>query len=88
MYQYLIGASGDELYFEEEKGELLASVTYNYADPQESADVVRFYTSTTDRHVIINVNGQNLFKTKQIYINQLFSNVKSFLSGGEIVLTY
>lgn len=88
MYQYLIAASGDETYFEEDKGELLATVTYNYVDENESPDVVQFYSSDADRHVIINVNGNNLFKTKQIYLTQLYSNVESFLSGGEIVLTY
>ncbi len=87
MYQYLIAASGDDLYMEEEKGELLATITYNYADKNEGSDVVRFYSSD-DRKVIISVNGDNLFKTKQIYINQLYSNVESFLNGGEIVLTY
>lgn len=87
MYQYLIAASGDDLYMEEEKGELLATVTYNYTDEGEASDVVRFYSSD-DRKVIINVNGDNLFKTKQIYMNQLYSNVESFLKGGEIVLTY
>ena len=88
MYQYLIAASGDDLYMEEEKGELLATITYNYADKSEGQDVVRFYSSDEDRKVIINVNGDNLFKTKQIYINQLYSNAESFLKGGEIVLTY
>lgn len=88
MYQYLIAASGDDIYMGEEKGELLATVTYNYKDKNESSDVVKFYSSDEDRKVIINVNGDNLFKTKQIYINQLYSNAESFLKGGEIVLTY
>ncbi len=88
MYQYLIGASGDETYFDEAKGELLAEVKYNYADDAEASDVVQFYSSDEDRSVIINVNGHNLFKTKQIYINQLYSNAESFLNGGEIILTY
>ncbi len=88
MYQYLIGASGDELYTEEGKGELLATVTYTYKDPAEEPDIVQFYSSETDRKIIINVNGDNLFKTKQIYMTQLFSNAESFLNGGEIVLTY
>lgn len=88
MYQYLIGASGDEAYFDEAKGELLATIKYNYADSTEASDVVQFYSSDEDRSVIINVNGDNLFKTKQIYINQLYSNAESFLSGGEIILTY
>lgn len=88
LYQFFISASGDELYFEEEKGELLATITYNYADKNEGKDVVSFYSSETDRHIIINVNGDNIFKTSQIYLTQLKSNVDSILNGGEIVLTY
>lgn len=88
MYQYLISASGEETYFEEAKGELLAQVAYNYADASRQPDVVQFYSCDEDRSVIINVNGENLFKTKQIYITQLYSNAQNFLNGGEIVLTY
>ena len=84
-------AAGEELYLEEPKGELLATVVYTYADKTKGdngVDTVRFYESTDDRKVIINLNGENLFKTRQMYITQLFSNVDSFLSGGEIILTY
>ncbi|MBO5377135.1 MAG: DUF4340 domain-containing protein [Ruminiclostridium sp.] len=88
MYQYLISASGEKTYFEEEKGELLAQVTYSYKKAGEAPHVVQFYSCDEDRSVIINVNGENLFKTKQIYITQLYANAKNFLSGGEIVLTY
>lgn len=91
MYQYIISAAGEELYLEEPKGELLATVVYTYADKTKGdngVDTVRFYESTDDRKVIINLNGENLFKTRQMYITQLFSNVDSFLSGGEIILTY
>lgn len=88
IYQYFIAASGDELYFGDEKGTLLATITYNYKDTAEGSDIVQFYSSETDRSVIINVNGQNLFKTKQAYMTQLYSNAESFLNGGEIVLTY
>lgn len=91
MYQYLISASGEELYFEEEKGKLLATVEYTYTDKTEGEngkDIVSFYESESDRKVIINVNGKNQFKTRRMYITQLFANADSFLSGGEIVLTY
>ncbi len=88
MYQYLISASGEETYFEEAKGELLAQVTYNYKKAGEQPHVVQFYSSDEDRSVIINVNGENLFKTTQSYITQLYSNAQNFLNGGEIVLTY
>ena len=91
MYQYLISASGEELYFDDDKGELLATVEYKYLDPTDGIngkDTVRFYSSNTDRKVIISLNGENIYKTKQIYLTQLLSNAESFLSGGEIVLTY
>ena len=91
LYQYLISASGEELYLDEDKGELIAEITYNYidkADGVDGKDVVRLYESNTDRKVIINLNGENLFKTRRMYATQLFSNIESFLNGGEIVLTY
>ena len=88
MYQYLISASGEELYLEEDKGELLATIVYTYADKEKGADTVSFYSSNEDRKIIISLNGENLFKTRQMYVTQLYSNVDSFLSGGEIVHTY
>ncbi|MGN0578963.1 MAG: DUF4340 domain-containing protein [Ruminiclostridium sp.] len=89
MYQYLISAAGEDLYLEEGgRGELLATVTYTYADKSRGKDVVEFYASENDRKVIISLNGENLFKTRQMYVTQLYSNVDSFLSGGEIVQTY
>ena len=91
LYQYLISVSGEELYLDSDKGELIAEITYNYIDPAdgiEGKDTVRLYTSNTDRKVIISLNGENLFKTRQMYATQLLSNIESFLNGGEIVLTY
>lgn len=91
LYQYFISAAGEELYFDEDKGDLIAEIKYNYndkADGVNGADVVRFYSSNTDRKVIINLNGENIFKTRQMYATQLFSNVEAFLNGGEIVFTY
>jgi len=91
LYQYFISASGEDLYFDEDKGELLGEITYTYLDPNEGMngkDVVRFYSSNTDRKVIIELNGGNLFKTRQMYVTQLFSNIDKYLAGEEIVLTY
>lgn len=89
MYQYMISAAGEDLYLEEGgRGELLATITYTYADKSRGKDIVEFYASENDRKVIISLNGENLFKTRQMYVTQLYSNVDSFLSGGEIVQTY
>lgn len=91
LYQYLISAAGEELYLDTDKGELIAEVVYNYIDKAKGfggKDTVRFYTSNTDRKVIIELNGENVFKTRQLYATQLLSNIESFLNGGEIILTY
>ena len=91
LYQYLISASGEELYFDDDKGDLLAEITYTYIDPNEGLngkDIVRFYESNTDRKVIIELNGGNLFKTRRMYVTQLFANIDKYLAGEEIVLTY
>lgn len=88
IYQFIISASGDELYFDGGEDELLAEIHYIYADAGRGENIVKFYSSKDDRKVIINVNGKNLFKTKQIYMTRLFENVESYLNGGEIVLTY
>lgn len=91
LYQYLISAAGEELYFDSDKGELLAEIVYSYNDRNEGmngSDTVRFYSSNTDRKVIIELNGENLFKTRQGYVTQLYSNIDNYLSGGEIVYTY
>lgn len=88
LYQFMISASGDELYFGGGEDELLAEIRYIYADESRGENVVRFYGSKEDRKIIINVNGSNLFKTKQIYLTRLYENVESYLNGGEIVLTY
>lgn len=88
MYQFLISASGDELYFDEERGGQLAQITYTYADKSRGEDVVTFYESESDRSIIISINGENMFKSKRAYISQLFKNAENLLNGGEIVLTY
>ncbi len=91
LYQFFISASGDELYLDDDKGELLAAITYNYkdnSDGENGKDTIRFYSSNTDRMVIINLNGRNIFKTRPLYLTQLSKNVASFFSGSEIVQTY
>lgn len=88
LYQFMISASGDELYFDSGEDELLAEIHYVYADTSRGENIVKFYSSKDDRKVIVNVNGKNLFKTKQIYMTRLYENVESYLNGGEIILTY
>lgn len=88
LYQYLIAAKGETLYESDEKGALIATITYNYEDASMEPSVVQFYEGVEDREVIIAVNGVNVYKTKPMYTVRLEENAAAFLTGGEIVLTY
>ena len=86
FYQYLVGCRGEEFYTEEEKGELIASFTYTYRDTRDESTVCLY--ASEDRHVIVNINGENVFKTKWNYQTRLLENAQALLSGGEIVQNY
>lgn len=86
FYQFLVGCRGEEFYTDEEKGELIASFTYTYRDTRDSTTVSLY--ASEDRRVIVNINGDNVFKTKWNYQTRLLENAEAFLSGGEIVLNY
>lgn len=86
FYQFLVGCKGEEFYTDEEKGELIASFTYTYRDGRDSSTVSLY--ASDDRRVIININGDNVFKTKWNYGTRLLENAQALLSGGEIVDNY
>ena len=86
FYQYLVGCRGEEFYTDEEKGELIASFTYTYRDTRDESTVSLY--ASEDRHVIVNINGENVFKTKWNYQTRLLENAQAFLNGGDIVQNY
>ncbi len=86
FYQYLVGCRGEEIYTEDEKGDFIASFSYDYRDDRDT-DTVTLYESS-DRTVIIDINGKNVFKTKWNYQTRLLENAKAFLAGEEIVQNY
>lgn len=86
FYQFVISCRGEELYTEDEKGELAATYTFTYKDEREP-NTVSLYTSE-DRTIIIEIDGKNVFKTKWNYHTRLMENAAAFLSGGEIVDNY
>ena len=88
LYEFMINARGEEIYTGEEKGELLAEFIYKYEDETREDSVIRFYGAADERSVVININGENLYKTRPLYVTRLQENAKAFLEGGEIVLTY
>lgn len=86
FYQFLVGCKGEEFYTEEEKGEFIASFTYKYRDTRDETTVALY--ASDDRRVIININGQNVFKTKWNYRTRLLENAQALLNGGDIVQNY
>lgn len=86
FYQYIISCRGEELYTDDEKGELKATYTFTYRDEREP-NTISLYTSE-DRTIIIEIDGKNVFKTKWNYHTRLMENAAAFLNGGEIIENY
>lgn len=83
FYQFVVSCRGEELYTDEEKGELLVEYTITYDDEREP-NTVRLYSSD-DRKVIINIDGKNIFKTKWNYETRLEENAKALVEGKDII---
>ncbi len=88
LYQQLISAIGEELFFSEEEYEPYISIRFSYRDEYHEIygtpeDVIDFYQSD-DRKSIVRVNGTVLFKVRQIYTERLLSNIELLLNGGEV----
>lgn len=90
LYQFLISASGNEIYLEDEKDEFICSITYSYRDKTKNPkdDVVEFYHSHSDLKTIIFVNGNPAFKCRQMYVTRLLENIQAYLKGEEIIDTW
>lgn len=92
LYQHLIASVGEELYFDEPEGDLVASVTFKYRDEYVDSygtdhDTLEYYQSD-DRKNIIKVNGSVLFKVREIYTERLLSNIQAVLEGGTVELNW
>lgn len=88
FYQFAIGAYGEQIYMEEDRGEFLARYTYSYFSERKTADVVEFYASPDDRKVIIYVNGAPMFKCREVYITRLVQNMAAVRDGSEIITSW
>ena len=92
LYQYVIAAVGEELFFEEQTAEPIASVRFRYTDEYAKVggreeDVIEFYKSG-DRKSIVSVNGTVLFKVRELYTDRLRENVTALIDGGEIKIDW
>lgn len=92
MYQYLITAMGEELYFSDEQLEPYITVKFTYRDEYHEIygrgeDVIVYYKSD-DRKSKVSVNGSILYKVRQIYTDRLLENLDALLNGGDIKLDW
>lgn len=88
FYQHLITSMGEELYFSDEELEPYITVHFKYRDEYydtygRGEDIIVFYKSD-DRKNIISVNGDILYKVRQIYTQRLLENIDALFNGGEI----
>lgn len=92
FYQHLITSMGEELYFSDEKPDPYITVRFDYrpeyyATYGRSEDVIEFYQSD-DRKNIVSVNGDILYKVRQVYTERLLDNLGALLNGGDIELNW
>ncbi len=92
LYQYLIASVGEELFFEEQQTEPVAVIKFNYREEYRdvygtSSDEIAFFGSG-DRNNIVSVNGDTLFKVREIYTQRLADNVKAVITGGMVELNW
>lgn len=92
FYQHLITSMGEELFFEEADYEPYIKVHFTYRSEYgstygRSEDIIEFYKSD-DRKNIVRVNGDVLYKVRQVYTERLLSNLDALLNGGEIELNW
>ncbi len=92
LYQHLISSIGEELYRVEGDYEPYVTVRFNYRDEYHevygtASDKIEFYKSD-DRKNIIRVNGEVLFKVRQVYTDRLIENIDALINGGELELNW
>jgi hypothetical protein len=95
FYRFIISARGEELIPEnsgeniEQYSEPTARISYVYRDSSRPNDILEYYTSKQDeRTVVIYVNGEAVYKSRDLYTARLIRNIEAYITGGEIVLDW
>lgn len=84
LYQFLLKAPSDELYFEETDAEPTVSISIT-TDVGE--DLIEFIPSD-GRKSIIRLNGKVSYKCATAYVDRLMSNLESYKNGGDIITSW
>lgn len=78
FYQYLLSAPAEELNIDNEPGEKIASITYNYYEG--GSENLTFY-DVGNRRCIISLNGDKIFLCRTAYVDTLARNCQKLLNG-------
>lgn len=84
LYQFLLKAPSDELYFEETDTEPTLTISIK---TDSGEDVIEFIPSDS-RKAIIRLNGKVTYKCASAYVDRLISNLESFKNGEKIISTW
>lgn len=92
LYQHMISSIGEELYRVEGDYEPYVTIEFKYRDEYHevygtASDKIEFYKSD-DRKNIVRVNGEVLFKVRQVFTDRLIQNIDALLNGGELELNW
>lgn len=84
LYQFLLKAPSDELYFEETDAEPTVSIRIK---TDSSEDFIEFIPSD-GRKSIIRLNGKVSYKCASAYVDRLMSNLELFKNGEDIISSW
>lgn len=84
LYQFLLKAPSDELYFEETDAEPTVSIRIK---TDSGEDLIEFIPSD-GRKSIIRLNGKVSYKCASAYVDRLMSNLELFKNGGDIITSW
>lgn len=84
LYQFLLKAPSDELYFEETDAEPTVSISIKTASGE---DLIEFIPSE-GRKSIIRLNGKVSYKCASAYVDRLMSNLELFKNGEDIISSW
>lgn len=84
LYQFLLKAPSDELYFEETSAEPALTVSIR---TDSGEDLIEFIPSE-GRKTIIRLNGKVTYKCASAYVDRLMSNLELYKNGEDIISSW
>lgn len=85
LYQFILRAPSDELYFEETTAEPTVSVDIKTQDG--GRDLIEFIPGE-GRKSIIRLNGQSVYTCATAYVDRLVKNIELYMNGEEIITSW